>query len=52
MTVEEMQQFGISSVEVVQNLGKRDLTGTISYLSETTLKSMGPFGAIFLNSFS
>lgn len=52
VAVKEMQQFGISSVDVVQNLGERDLTGTISYLSETTLKSMGPSGTIFLNSFS
>ena len=52
VAVKEMQQFGISSVDVAQNLGKRGLTGTISYLSETILKSMGPSGTILLNSFN
>ena len=52
VAVNEMQQFGISSVDVAQNLGKRGLTGTISYLSETILKHMGPSGTILLNAFN
>ncbi len=52
VAVNEMQQFGISSVDVAQNLGKRGLTGTISYLSETILKHMGPSGTILLNTFN
>ena len=52
VAVKEMQQFGISSVDVAQNLGKRGLTGTISYLSETILKHMGPSGTILLNAFN
>lgn len=52
VAVNEMQQFGISSVDVAQNLGKRGLTGTIGYLSETILKHMGPSGTILLNTFN
>lgn len=52
VAVNEMQQFGISSVDVAKNLGKRGLTGTISYLSETILKHMGPSGTILLNTFN
>ena len=52
VAVKEMQQFGISSVDVAQNLGKRGLTGTISYLSETILKHMGPSGTILLDAFN
>lgn len=52
VAVKEMQQFGISSVDVAQNLGKRGLTGTIGYLSETILKHMGPSGTILLNTFN
>ena len=52
VAVKEMQQFGISSVDVAQNLGKRGLTGTIGYLSETILKHMGPSGTILLNAFN
>lgn len=52
VAVNEMQQFGISSVDVAQNLGKRGLTGTIGYLSETILKHMGPSGTVLLNTFN
>lgn len=52
VAVNEMQQFGISSVDVAQNLGKRGLTGTIGYLSETILKHMGPSGTILLKAFN
>ncbi|KFF31645.1 phage tail tape measure protein [Bifidobacterium bombi] len=52
VAVKEMQQFGISSVDVAQNLGKRGLTGTIGYLSETILQKMGPSGTILLDAFN
>ncbi|RBQ00070.1 phage tail tape measure protein [Bifidobacterium xylocopae] len=52
VAVKEMQQFGISSVDVAQNLGKRGLTGTIGYLSETILQKMGPSGTVLLDAFN
>lgn len=52
VAVKEMQQFGISSVDVAQNLGKNGLTGTISYLSQTILKNMGSSGTILLKTFN
>ncbi len=47
----EMARFGLSSVDVSQNLGKRGLTGTISLLTETILHKMGPSGKILLSAF-
>jgi minor tail protein/transglycosylase-like protein with SLT domain len=47
----EMARFGLSSVDVSQNLGKRGLTGTIELLTGTILKRMGPSGKILLSAF-
>ena len=52
VAVKEMQQFGISSVDVAKNLGKNGLTGTIGYLTQTILKNMGPSGTVLLNTFN
>ena len=50
--VTEMNQFGISSVDVANKLGQRGLTGTISYLADTIAKQMGPSGDIILKTFN
>lgn len=47
----EMARFGLSSVDVSQNLGKRGLTGTIELLTKTILSKMGPSGKILLSAF-
>ena len=52
VAVKEMQQFGISSVDVAKNLGKNGLTGTIGYLTQTILKNMGPSGTVLLKTFN
>ncbi|MFT8640087.1 phage tail tape measure protein [Bifidobacterium sp.] len=52
VAVKEMQQFGISSVDVAKNLGKNGLTGTISYLTQSILKNMGPSGTVLLKTFN
>lgn len=52
VAVHEMQQFGISSVDVAKNLGKNGLTGTIGMLTQSILKNMGPSGTILLKTFN
>ncbi|MFT9059695.1 phage tail tape measure protein [Bifidobacterium aquikefiri] len=52
VAVKEMQQFGISSVDVAKNLGKNGLTGTIGYLTQSILKNMGPSGTVLLKTFN
>jgi SLT domain-containing protein len=52
VAVKEMQQFGISSVDVAKNLGKNGLTGTIGYLTQMILKNMGPSGTLLLKTFN
>lgn len=47
----EMARFGLSSVDVSQQLGKRGLTGTIDLLTSTVLHKMGPSGKILLSAF-
>lgn len=47
-----MAQFGISSNSVSQKLGKRGLTGTLTYLSQTILSKMGPSGLVLQKSFN
>lgn len=39
---EEMQSFGLNSADVMTNLGKRGLTGTLELLSSTIKAKMGP----------
>lgn len=52
VAINEMQQLGISSNDISENLGKRGLTGTLELLSETVLRQMGPSGEVLLNSFN
>lgn len=52
VAVNEMAQLGISSNDVATKLGKRGLTGTLEYLSETVLKKMGKSGTVLLNTFN
>lgn len=48
----ELAQFGISSVDVSQQLGTRGLTGTIDYLTQAILGKLGPSGQVLLNTFN
>jgi len=50
--VTEMEQLGLSSNDVAKNLGKRGLTGTLSLLTGTILKNMGPSGEVMLKAFN
>lgn len=52
VAIKEMAQFGISSNDVSTKLGKRGLTGTLDYLTQTILSKMGPSGTVLLNSFN
>ena len=52
VAVNEMQQLGINSNDLAKNLGKRGLTGTLSILTETILKNMGPSGEVMLKAFN
>ncbi len=56
VAIKEMQQLGISSQDVSLKMGDgpggRGLAGTLSYLSETVLKKMGPSGTVLLDTFN
>lgn len=47
----EMQQLGISTVDLSKNLGKRGLTGSLDLVVNKIAKSMGPSGLVMLNAF-
>lgn len=47
----EMARWGLSSVDVSRNLGKRGLSGTVEMLSRTILSQMGPSGVRLQNIF-
>lgn len=51
VAINEMQQLGINSNEVSQQLGKRGLTGTIDYLTRTVLAHMKG-GEVLVGSFN
>lgn len=51
VAVQEMQQLGLSSNDVADNLGKRGLTGTLEMLTEAITKKMGPSGDVILSTF-
>lgn len=52
VAINEMNQFGISSVDVANKLGQRGLTGTIGYLADAIAKRMGPSGDVILSTFN
>jgi TP901 family phage tail tape measure protein len=52
VAIQEMSQFGISSVHVSEQLGKRGLTGTIGYLAEQITSRMGKSGVVLLKTFN
>lgn len=52
VAIKEMGQLGINAQDVSKNLSKQGLTGTISMLSETVLKQMGPSGEVMLKAFT
>jgi TP901 family phage tail tape measure protein len=41
-----MQQLGLNSVTLAQNMGKEGLTGTLSTLTDAITKNMGPAGLV------
>lgn len=47
----EMQQFGISSVDIKEKLGQRGLQGTLQYLVNTIGQQMGPQGLVMIGTF-
>lgn len=51
VAIHEMQQLGINSNEVSQKLGKRGLTGTIEYLTQTVIAHMKG-GNVLVGSFN
>jgi TP901 family phage tail tape measure protein len=48
----ELGQLGVSSADLADMLGKKGITGTLQYLSETILQHMGPSGRVMLNAFN
>jgi hypothetical protein len=51
VAITEMQQLGISSNDVADNLGKRGLTGTLEMLTQAITSHMGPAGDVILSTF-
>lgn len=49
VAIKEMQQMGLSSQQVSQQLGQRGLTGTLSILSQAITSHMGPDGLVIQN---
>jgi hypothetical protein len=49
--VKEMQQMGLNSNDVAQNLGKRGLTGTIEMLTQSITSHMGSSGQVLWSAF-
>lgn len=47
--IAEMQQLGLNSTQLAQNIGKQGLTGTIQEVSDAIMKNMGPAGTVLLN---
>ena len=52
VAVNEMNQLGISSVNIQQHLGQRGLTGTIGILANAVKDKMGPSGLVAFNAFN
>jgi Phage-related minor tail protein len=50
--VKEMEQLGLSSVDIAQHLGSRGLTGTMDLLQETIMRHMGPAGLVMMDHFN
>lgn len=48
-SVQMLQQLGLSSVDLAQNLGTRGLTGTIQMVETAIAQHMGPSGLVMLN---
>lgn len=46
----EMENLGLSSIDVSKNLGKRGLTGTLDLLTAAIEKKMGPSGTVLIES--
>ena len=46
-----MQQFGISSTDLAQNLSKRGLGGSLDYLVNTIGQHLGPQGLVMIDTF-
>lgn len=51
VAVQEMQQMGLSSVDLAQHLGDRGLTGTLDLLSKAVTDHMGPDGLVMMSTF-
>jgi TP901 family phage tail tape measure protein len=51
VAIAEMQQMGLSSQQVSQQLGQRGLTGTLSILTKAITEHMGPSGMVIQSSF-
>lgn len=48
----ELGQLGLSAQDLAGILSEKGLSGTVSFLSETILKHMGPSGKVMLDSFN
>lgn len=46
-----MQQLGLNVVDVMKNLGKRGLTGTIDLITNAITKKLGPSGLVAVDAF-
>ena len=51
VAIREMQQMGLSSQQVSQQLGQRGLTGTLSILTKAIADHMGPDGQVIQSTF-
>jgi TP901 family phage tail tape measure protein len=52
VAVGEMNQMGLASNKVAQQLGQKGLTGTLGELTQAITKHMGPSGQIIMNAFN
>jgi hypothetical protein len=48
----EQQQLGLNPVQIQNDLGKQGLTGTLTELSDTVMKNMGPAGDVLFKTFN
>lgn len=52
VAVHEMQQLGLNSNQVSQDLGKKGLTGTLAELTSAITSHMGPAGTVLQSAFN
>ena len=52
VAINEMQQLGLDSNQVSQQLGKKGLTGTLETLTQSITSHMGPAGLVIMDAFN